>query len=93
MCTGSDMDQENLIQESFTLMETGVMSVRKALRLILLHRAVSTNSPRETSASLMLELTTVLWLHVEMKLNLLEKVNKPSAFGKIKCNFIFIDRI
>uniref|UniRef100_A0A3B1JHE2 Ig-like domain-containing protein n=1 Tax=Astyanax mexicanus TaxID=7994 RepID=A0A3B1JHE2_ASTMX len=38
----------------------GVISVRKALRLFLLHRAVSTNSPRTTSASLMLELTTVL---------------------------------
>ena len=65
MCTGSDTDQENLIQESFTLMETGVISVRAALRLILLHRAVSTNSPRGTSASLMLELTTVLCSCVE----------------------------
>ena len=79
MCTGSDTDQENLIQESFTLMETGVISVRAALRLILLHRAVSTNSPRGTSASLMLELTTALWLHVDLKLNLLEKVNEASV--------------
>uniref|UniRef100_W5LLY9 Ig-like domain-containing protein n=1 Tax=Astyanax mexicanus TaxID=7994 RepID=W5LLY9_ASTMX len=37
-----------------------LISVRKALRLFLLHRAVSTNSPRTSSASLMLELTTVL---------------------------------
>uniref|UniRef100_A0A4W5RTH6 Uncharacterized protein n=1 Tax=Hucho hucho TaxID=62062 RepID=A0A4W5RTH6_9TELE len=45
-------------------METGVISVRRALRLGLLHRAVSTTSPRGTSASLMLGLTTVLWPHV-----------------------------
>lgn len=61
---GSDMAQENPIQESFTPMETGVISVRRALRLGLLHRAVSTTSPRGTSASLMLGLTTVLWPHV-----------------------------
>ncbi|KAL7876182.1 hypothetical protein AOLI_G00111450 [Acnodon oligacanthus] len=66
-CSGEQciLDQENLIQESFTLMETQTVRVQGALRLILLHRAVSTNSPRETSTSLMLELTTVLWLHVD----------------------------
>ena len=58
----SDMAQENPFQESFTPMETGVISVRRALRL--LHRDVSTTSPRGTSASLMLGLTTVLWPHV-----------------------------
>ncbi|KAK6323250.1 hypothetical protein J4Q44_G00055890 [Coregonus suidteri] len=58
------MAQENPFQESFTPMETGVISVRRALRLGLLHRAVSTTSPRGTSASLMLGLTTVLWPHV-----------------------------
>ena len=64
MSIGSDMAQENPIQESFTPMEAGVISVRRALRLGLLHRAVSTTSPRGTSASLMLGLTTVLWPHV-----------------------------
>uniref|UniRef100_A0A8C7JEF9 Ig-like domain-containing protein n=1 Tax=Oncorhynchus kisutch TaxID=8019 RepID=A0A8C7JEF9_ONCKI len=39
-------------------------TVRGALRLGLLHRAVSRTSPRGTSASLMLGLTTVLWPHV-----------------------------
>ncbi|CAB1345290.1 unnamed protein product, partial [Coregonus sp. 'balchen'] len=53
---GSDMAQENPIQELFTLVETGVISERRALRLGLLHRAVSTTSPRGTSASLMLGL-------------------------------------
>jgi hypothetical protein len=60
----SDMAQEKPVQESFTPMETGVISVRRALMLGLLHRAVSTTSPRGTSASLMLGLTTVLWPHV-----------------------------
>lgn len=65
MSIGSDMAQENPIQESFTPMETGMISVRRALRLGLLHRAVSTTSPRGTSASLMLGLITVLWPYVE----------------------------
>ena len=64
MSFGSDMAQENPAQESFTPMETGVISVRRALRLGLLHRDVATTSPRGTSAYLMMGLTTVLWLHV-----------------------------
>uniref|UniRef100_A0A8C7CJV2 Uncharacterized LOC109888182 n=1 Tax=Oncorhynchus kisutch TaxID=8019 RepID=A0A8C7CJV2_ONCKI len=58
---GSDMAQENPIQESFTPMDTRVISVRRCLMLGLLHRAVSTTSPRGTSASLMPGLNTVLW--------------------------------
>jgi hypothetical protein len=66
-CIGLDMAQKNPIQESFTLMETGVISVRRALRLGLLHRAVSTTSPRETSACLMLGLTTYYDIPLRIK--------------------------
>jgi hypothetical protein len=45
-------------------MEIGVISVRTTLRLGPLHRAVFSTSPRGSSASLMLGLTTVLWPHV-----------------------------
>lgn len=65
MCTGLDMAKEILIQESFTLMETAVIGVRGALRLIFKHRVASTLCSRTTLDALMLEVTPVLWLHVE----------------------------
>ena len=65
VCSGSEPGQENPIQDSFTPKETGVKSVRRDLRLPLLHGAVSTASPRTTSAPLILGLTTVQWPHVE----------------------------
>lgn len=58
--TGSDMVQENLIQESFTLKK----AVKTAQWLFLLPRAVSTVFLWETSSLLMLGRTTVLWSHV-----------------------------
>lgn len=42
VCTGSNMVQENLIQESFTLMDSTVISVREALRLVFPKRAAFT---------------------------------------------------
>ena len=63
MCSGSELDQKNMIPLSFTLMETVVLNVRRVSRLDL-HRNVSTASLR-TSAPLTLELITALWPHVE----------------------------
>ena len=51
MCTGSETDQENPIQKLLTPLGIGVMSVRRALRLPLLQRVVSTASPTTTSVS------------------------------------------
>lgn len=92
MCTGSDTAQETLNQESFTLKDKAVVSVRKASMLVLLHRRVFTAFPR-TSGSLMLEPTTVLWLHVEryclgMKLSGISKVNHS-----FKCRTLTISMI
>ena len=61
MCSGSESDQINLIRTSSTLMETDVMNVKTDLTL---RKAAFITSLRR-SAPLMLELTTVLWPHVE----------------------------
>ena len=61
VCSGSESDQINLIRTSSTLMETDVMNVKTDLTL---RKAAFITSLRR-SAPLMLELTTVLWPHVE----------------------------
>ena len=60
-CSGSELLQDNPFLKSFTLIRTAAaVSVRSAL----LHTALCTTSPRTSSTTTILELTTALWLLV-----------------------------
>ena len=83
--TGSDMNLENLLQESFTLRNAGTLSVRGDLMGTLPHTNVSTTCPRRTSVTMMLGFITALWPHVERYC--LEKEEKLIHQGQVSTEF------
>ena len=80
VCTGSNLDQDHLTLLPYTWMETGGVNVRIVLGLRLLHRAVSTLSPR-TMYTALIDIR-IYWLDITF--GFLACVNNAAIL--LRCN-------